>query len=223
MKYTGSFWNKVVLMRKLWLNSGGIVCFFLFYVMFQRRRMPRSTPPPAPPRRFSCQMEGGRFASGAGEQKGRWRWGKKEGRTRVTSFTWCWLEPVRTCKRERDQPEGRKERGRTARRRKTPLIASHPSFLFGLKSLLIFFICSFTRVYQHPSPSLLQFSSPPKIKAFSFFMCVSPPLRIWGFFVLFQRDENVPEIVPQWGRKKEQLPHTRRSWINNVSDKPDVF
>lgn len=92
--YTGSFWNNVAVnqlekkkkklfLPKLGLNRRGIVLRNVSSAQNAAEHRGGSS------RSYSrCQMEG-EVCLGAGEQKGRWRWGKMKGRTRVTSFTWC--------------------------------------------------------------------------------------------------------------------------------------
>lgn len=85
--HMGSFWNNAAVNQlrgknlfhtKLWLNSGGIVLCNASSVQNAAQHSGG----------FSCSYSWCQIGGGAGELKGRWRWGKMKGRTRVTSFTW---------------------------------------------------------------------------------------------------------------------------------------
>lgn len=89
--YMGSFWNNAAVnqlrgKKTYFIQNFGSTVVALFYVMLHRCRMPRSTLAVSPVLTHGARWRGGCLR--AGELKGRWRWGKMKGRTRVTSFTW---------------------------------------------------------------------------------------------------------------------------------------
>lgn len=182
---------------KLWLDSGGIV---LCNVSSVQNAVGH-------PGGFSCsyswcQMEG-EVRLRAGEQKGRWRWGKMKGRTRVTSFTWYWLKPVRTCKREISPRGGKRKRGKrrtaseSSEKEKLLLSPLINLFCLGWIFFLFFFSPLLYRIHLHHSFSFLPL---PKVGPFPHnvllhYVPLSP--------LEFQGDENVPVIVGPWERKRK--------------------
>lgn len=123
--------------EKLLQNFGSTVGV-LFYLLFHQCRMLRSTTAVSPA--FTHGARWRRWwwwwgvASGQVSKRGDGRWGEVTGRTRVTSFTWCWLEPVQTCKREFSLRGGKRRRAseRVFRKGNTQL-TYHQSFRFGLR------------------------------------------------------------------------------------------
>lgn len=168
----------------------------LFYVMLHRCRMPRSTLAVSPVLTHGARFWGG----GAGELKGRWRWGKMKGRTRVTSFTWDWLKPVRTCKAE-ISPREKREREERGGQRESPekkKSTPHQSFFSSLTHLYHLHLHHSMNFLFHPFLPLLNSSS---LRATSFPTC--------------QGDENVPVIVGSWERKRK-TPTYQEMWINRA-------
>lgn len=127
----------------------------LFYVMLHRCRMPCSTLAVSPVLTHGARL------GGAGELKGRWRWGKMKGRTRVTSFTWDWLKPVRTCKAE-ISPREKREREERGGQRESPekkKTTPHQSFFSSLTHLYHLHLHHSMNFLFHPFLPLLN-SSP---------------------------------------------------------------
>lgn len=200
------------------IQNFGAIVQGLSYVTCRRRRLLRSGS-------FSrscslCQMEG-EVRLRAGELKGRWRWGKRRGRTRVTSFTWDWLEPVRTCKKE-ISPRGRKKKTRKRRTQNEHLEKQTKNvfFFYPPPSSLVLFV--WPRSFP---PSNLGLSSPSPSFCQFIFRHVSPQYlsfltSFFFFFLEFQEDILVPVSVSL--RETEKLPHTKWRCIRK-HDNLDMF